>query len=298
MPLRTSTATRQKIAVILSCDYSGRNKLHGCVNDGNDIKKFLVNERGFKASNVTTVYNSEMTAKGIWTALKTLVDQSHAIAELGQIPTMFLYYSGHGLLVPNNSPSDEDNADSAIVPWDHERSGFIIDDQLYKRFITKIHPTTELFIFPDCCYSGSNFDLKYRAITERADVAKLETRIIQLSGCRDDQTSAEIGGHGLATSAFLRLMRRVHNPYSLKQFKRDIGDVSTPGHPQHPQVSFSRADMRGTDLFDWIVENVGGVQESPKMIKKMARKCVRQKFGKRFGIAMKYLFGQTECLVE
>jgi hypothetical protein len=292
-----TTSTRQKIAVILSCDYYGRNELHGCVNDGNDIKKFLIKERGFKASNVTTVYNNEMTVKGIWVALKEMVDQSHAISKLDQIPTMFLYYSGHGLLVPNNNGDEEDNADSAIVPWDHEKNGFIIDDQLYNRFITKLHPSTELFIFPDCCYSGSNFDLKYRSITQRADVANLETKIIQLSGCRDDQTSAEVGGHGLATSAFLKLMRAVRSPYPLKVFKRDIGDVSTPGHPQHPQVSFSRADMRNDDLFDWVVENIGGQQESGRVIKKMARRCARENFGKRLGIALKYLFGQQECLV-
>jgi hypothetical protein len=294
-----TTATRQKIAVILSCDYSGRNQLHGCVNDGNDIRQFLIKERGFKASNITTVYNSEMTVKGIWTALKGMVDQSFAVAKLGQIPTMFLYYSGHGLLVPNNRDMDEDenNADSALVPWDHEKNGFIIDEQLYSRFITQLHHSTELFIFPDCCYSGSNFDLKYRSITQRADVAKLETKIIQLSGCRDDQTSAEIGGHGLATAAFLKLMRRINPPYSLKTFKKDIGDVSTPGHPQHPQVSFSRADMRGDDLFDWLVANVGGTQESGRKIKKLARKCVRENFGKRLGVALKYLFGNDHCAV-
>jgi len=289
-----SEPKRQKVALIMSCDYFGRNRLYGCVNDGNDIKNFLVQKRGFDPSNITTVFNKDMTVKGIWDALEGMVNQSKAISKMGMIPTMVLYYSGHGILVPDEDSSTKGDElyDSAIVPWDHERNGFIIDDQLYSRFITQLDPKTELFIFPDCCYSGSNFDLKYRSlITRRAEEESLQTKIIQLSGCRDDQTSAEVAGHGVATSAFLKLMDRVSAPYSIQQFKKDMGDVSTPNHPQHPQVSFSREDMREENVFDWLVTDVGGVQVLGKTLRKLAKQERNKDFFKRLGLGIHYILG-------
>lgn len=261
-----TTTARQKNAVILSCNYSGRNQLYGCINDGNNIKKMLIERLGFDASNVKTLYDKQMTVQGIWSALDEMVAQSNTIAQSGKIPTMFLYYSGHGVLVADkNKDEGRGKSDGAIVPWDYGRSGFIIDDQLNARFIKKLNPATELFILPDCCYSGSNFDLEYTSITrELSKDEKLRVtvpKIIQLSGCRDDQTSAEVAGYGVATSAFINSTKKFSLPaLTVAEFQKVMADVSTRTHKQQPQVSYSRPEMKEQPIFDWLIDNVGGQQ--------------------------------------
>ena len=76
----------QKIGLIFSCNYYGQNRLKGCVNDGLNIKKFLIEKRGFDAGNVTTLFDANMTSSNMWKYLENLVSQTNAIVKEGKIP--------------------------------------------------------------------------------------------------------------------------------------------------------------------------------------------------------------------
>lgn len=278
--------TRQKLALVMGCNYYGSNQLYGCVNDANNIKKFLLEKRGFDPSNVKTLYDKEVTTKNIWRELESLVSKSLAIEKLGQIPTIFLYYAGHGVLVPDKNGDEGGKQDAALVPWDFGKTGMIVDDELYKRFISKMAPTTEMFILPDCCYSGTNFDLEYKSITQRKDVDELKAKILQLSGAREDETSAEIAGYGVTTTAFIKLMGEVKAPYSIEKFQDDIGSLPIGGGRfQHPRVSHTNSAMRDISVFEWLLKDVGGRQLKNRALGKLSKKGgLLQALGRALGL--------------
>ena len=267
-----SAPSYQKLALIFGCDYYGANKLHGCINDANDIKNFLLSERGFDASNVITVYDKKMTRNNMLKHLEELAAETHAIVENNKVPAVFLYYSGHGVQVPDTLKIEADGAAEALVPYDFEKSDLILDHELFDRFIKKLHAETDLFLFTDCCNSGTNFNLAYTGLARAYEGHAVDADVIGLSGCSDDQTSAEIEGHGLATAAFLKAMRDPRQIASMDKFRRAMADVSIPGHVQTPQVSVSKEGLLRGQLFSWLLVDDGTRQLTHKELKRLVKK--------------------------
>lgn len=248
------TPAYQKLALILACNYYGNNRLYGCINDANNIKDFLIKRRGFLEENITLVYNEKMTAKNIWRALDRFREEMTVIAENGDTPAGFLYFSGHGVLLdPSLGTGGGDTfGNQALVPYDFTKADFIVDDDLFSNFIALLPEETELFIFTDCCNSGSNFDLAFTDGEEKAKENLVDAHVIHLGASRDDQTAAEVKGAGVATTRFLEIMGPETD--TVEKLRREMADVSIAGHPQHPQVSVSYYSLYEQRLFSWLIE--------------------------------------------
>ena len=73
----------------------------------------------------------------------------------------FLHYSGHGGQVADPDGDREGGFDDTIVPVDFERKGQITSDTLHRVLVSKLPPTSQLFIIFDCCHSGSAVELPF-----------------------------------------------------------------------------------------------------------------------------------------
>lgn len=268
----TAVPQYQKLAVIFGCNYFGQNQLHGCINDANNIKKFLIDERGFDASNVHTIYNNKMVKKNMWKYLNFIVAQTQAIAQTGHTPAVFLYYSGHGTQIPDTRDVEKNRTADALVPWDFDSGNLLVDEDLFQRFIKKLDPKTQLFIFTDCCFSGSNFNLEYNGLTAKYKDHDIPASVVELAGCSDTQTSAEISGHGVATQAFLSLMKTPNKIATMNAFRKEIGNVSIPSHLQTPQVSVSHPSLVNSQLYFWLLQNENTQQLNRRAIDRLVRK--------------------------
>ena len=51
--------------------------------------------------------------------------------------------------------------DDTIVPVDFEQNGQINSDTLHRQLVSKLHPTSTLFVVFDCCHSGSALELPF-----------------------------------------------------------------------------------------------------------------------------------------
>lgn len=119
-----------------------------------------------------------------------------------------------------------DNRDETIVPCDFERRGQITDDVLRKRLVDALPEGSKMTAFFDSCHSGTVLDLRYNwtdadASSRNPVIAKSEhnaiptskAQVLMLSGCLDNQTSADafIDNKfcGATTQAFLHHMRRL-----------------------------------------------------------------------------------------
>lgn len=207
--------------------YGSRYQLSGCINDAVNTAAYL---RGVGFKSIDVVTDSARPARtsraGLVEALTGLARRSFQ-ENLGIV---WISYSGHGTqardgrtptgrlanLNPAGStavnPSadttwsdEQDGLDDAIVPSDFDSAGIIRDDWL-RTCLAGFNPNTWVVVVMDACHSGTICDLQYLWSLPALTTAQLNNaavkatvqnplacrpRVLMISGCRDDQTSAD-----------------------------------------------------------------------------------------------------------
>jgi len=205
-----------KKALLIGINYPGRTglQLNGCVNDVNNIEKFLISKCQYLPQNISKLTDNKASTATI----KSEINKLLLGCKSGD--TLFFYYSGHGSQITGTAATnkEEPNDDDAIIPVDYQQNGYIDDDWLYANLAAKVPANVTLWSFTDCCHSGTMLDLKYnwvytpklktgrveKSITEYKDdnwenkfnVSIINTKETQghvylFSGCTDEQTSAD-----------------------------------------------------------------------------------------------------------
>jgi hypothetical protein len=168
-----------------------------------------------------------------------------------------------------NSFTEEDLKSEVICPSDYATNG-VISDYWLLDVVKGFEKTTKLFVLMDCCNSGSNLNLPYRLKQSNVEVNdnsynKNEIdnlcKIIKISGCEDDQTSADYFERnanqfqGALTNAFLHFSENMeknknNNNNNIHYLYHNIlSYLSNRGFTQHPVLSFSRSDLIHSKLF-------------------------------------------------
>lgn len=73
----------------------------------------------------------------------------------------FLHYSGHGGQVKDPDGDRDSGYDDTIVPVDYQKNGQLDSDTLHRHLVSKLHPSSSLFVVFDCCHSGSAIELPF-----------------------------------------------------------------------------------------------------------------------------------------
>ena len=260
------TSESKKRALVIGINYDHDNvfddDLRGCVNDMDNVREFLSSYCYFQKKDIRLLCNESATRKNIESSLLDLVDYSHRHHR----SEIWVSYSGHGTSVP--CAQEEDGCSEVICPCDYSRNGLIADSWLQKRFVTKLHPSTKVFVLMDCCNSGTNLNLPY--VYQYEDVCSSHAHytarelqqlctIVKMSGCRDDQTSAdyfesfENEFQGALTNGFLHFADLLdeHGNKNILQFYKDVlGYVTYRGFSQRPVLTFSRCDLLSCELYE------------------------------------------------
>jgi hypothetical protein len=192
--------------------------LRGCVNDVNDIAETLQQIHGFAPADLTLLLDEQATKAAMEQQIAALVDGASA----GDI--LYLHYSGHGSNVPDTNGDEADHRDEILCPHDLDWNDPLTDDWLRATF-DRLNPRASLTVVMDCCHSGSNtrepprplgapepeiisrflpnpdavargggFTGTPRGLGRRrrpVDVHDVDITETLISGCRDDQTSAD-----------------------------------------------------------------------------------------------------------
>ena len=188
--------------------YDTEYRLNGCLNDANDMKYFLINKNFKNITLLTDAYssNKKPTKTNIIDELiKTLIKSNSG-------DTIVVTYSGHGSYCLDENNDELRGYDQTIISCDLKA---IKDDTLKSIIVKYLKKDVTLFCLFDCCYSGSVLDLKYQYSDSlngnRLTVNEKETdtrgNVIMISGCHDQQTSADAyisdKYNGAMTAAFL-----------------------------------------------------------------------------------------------
>ena len=192
-----------KKALLIGINYTGtQNQLYGCINDVNSIKERIV-KQGFSDNNIkilTDLTSKKANRVNILEEFKNLLINSKA----GDF--LFLLYSGHGSYTRDRNGDERNGYDELIVSCDLQG---ILDDELKSLIQTYLKPDVTLFAMFDSCCSGSVLDLKYQYLdslnydTYTENPKELETigNVFMISGCTDEQTSADAVINNKATGA-------------------------------------------------------------------------------------------------
>jgi hypothetical protein len=192
-----------KKALLIGINYTGtQNELYGCINDVNSIKERIV-KQGFSENNIrilTDLTSKKANRVNILEEFKNLLINSKA----GDF--LFLLYSGHGSYTRDKNGDEKNGYDELIVSCDLQG---ILDDELKSLIQTYLKADVTLFAMFDSCCSGSVLDLKYQYLdslnydkyTENPNDLETVGNVFMISGCTDEQTSADAFINNKATGA-------------------------------------------------------------------------------------------------
>jgi hypothetical protein len=193
------SSTLNSRALLIGINYvrTPESRLRGCVNDVKNMENFLSSVVGMDKKDIMSYVDEDpneydkTTAIGITRELRNLVSDSWKY----DLDLVWFHYSGHGCSIVDNSGDEKDGKDEALVPSDYNVAGVISDDFI-SRIMRGFNPKTKVVCVFDCCHSGTIADLRYH-YRSKDDVLinkipfDFTAKIITLSGCKDDQTSAD-----------------------------------------------------------------------------------------------------------
>jgi hypothetical protein len=198
---KTITINKNKKALLIGINYTGTsNELYGCINDVNSIKE-RITKQGFNNINVfTDLTTKKATRINILEGFKNLLMNCQA----GDF--LFFVYSGHGSYAIDRNGDEKDGRDELIVSCDLQG---VLDDELKTLIQTYLKADVTLFALFDSCFSGSVLDLKYQFMdslnyenfTENSKQLETLGNVFMISGCTDNQTSADAVFEGKANGA-------------------------------------------------------------------------------------------------
>jgi hypothetical protein len=163
--------------------------LNGCVQDVSNIGKYIAETLNIPTT--VRVDDESTRAVRIVQDLYELALQSYK----ENLEFVWIHYSGHGSRMVDTTMDERDGMDECLVPSDFQTAGLIPDD-LITRLFAYFNPKTRILFVCDACHSGTMCDMKYSwksatKCTVENIVCPIRAKVISLSGCLDDQTSAD-----------------------------------------------------------------------------------------------------------
>ena len=237
-------------ALLVGINYTGTPyRLFGCINDVVNMGSYLQKVRKYNSfiimTDTTTI---KPTRSNILAGFKALLQGAKSGDEL------WFHFSGHGTLVHDASRDEESGQDSCICPIDVARAGFISDDVIRSNLAALVPKGVRLYMVLDACHSGTGCDLRYKYDDSSYLTSRLTTlpekyvpndwslqqtnyefkrydktagEVFCISGCQDEQTSADafLGGQASGVVTYLLLNCLNNNSESTYKWKHLLKDI-------------------------------------------------------------------------
>ena len=241
-----------KKALLIGINYydTPAASLNGCVNDVVNMRNMLVDAYGYDSANITVLRDDAVDAVNKPTAANIVKQLASIISQSASLKEIWIHYSGHGSQIKDTNGDETDKLDEVIVPCDYSRVGFITDDMIFNIVKQSRCPTVLIF---DSCNSGTVCDLMWNTntvsatrvrTTKTSNLPITNPNIFCFSGCRDEQTSADVYSTtsqqycGAMSSAIMECLRwNKHNVDIKKLYLDVVSFIKQNGLTQVPQLS-------------------------------------------------------------
>jgi hypothetical protein len=237
-------------ALLVGINYTGTpNRLFGCINDIDNVGSYLYTSRKYNSFIVMTDNTVvKPTRSNILAGFIALLKGAVAGDEL------WFHYSGHGSLIMDRNGDEESSMDSCICPLDFMRSGLISDDIIRNNLAALVPKGVRLYMVLDACHSGTCCDLRYKyddssyltntkapfpkkyvqsdwslkqTSYEFKRYNKTKGEVFCISGCQDNQTSADafMGGKAAGALTYILLTCLRNNSQTNYKWKHLLKDI-------------------------------------------------------------------------
>lgn len=241
------------------------NRLAGCHNDVRNMDRILAKFYP-KCSQKKILMDSGETDVQPPTRANILAGLDWLTRGLRPGENIYFHYSGHGGQIPDFNGDEAGGKDSCIYPICNGQIETISDDELRTFLVNRVPVGCKCFVVLDCCHSGSALDLRYLfqaprygqlVVSQNDRYPKTRGSVIFLSGCRDDQTSADtVDVKNLPSGALTNALLETWTTYGINiKFKYLLWDIREVlrkgGYAQIPQLSCSTSIDLG-DVFSLV----------------------------------------------
>jgi hypothetical protein len=152
---------------------------------------------------------------------------------------------------------EEDGYDETICPFDFDKAGMIVDDEIFDRLVAPLPSGVKLTAVLDCCHSGTGLDLPFtlqkkrqhdgigRCWAEEDNPCHSAGDVLLISGCQDEQTSSDGGGSytqpmGAMTTALCNSLQRSPVMNHLELMDQLRSELRRGGFRQNPMLTASQ----------------------------------------------------------
>jgi hypothetical protein len=248
------------VSLLIGINYEKTSSaLSNCIKDIDHVLNLMLKPKlGIQDTHVLYMSDKRIGTPFYPTKANILLQLNQFSKMLNQTKVGYFHYSGHGTRVNDVLGDEADGFDEALVPVDYDKSGVILDDQMYSYFVKSLNKDVKLFVVTDCCHSGTILDLpylwnEYGSISKEHKISQEELdalpTIISISGCKDTQTSADGGpltinkeGSGALTAAFLTVLKNTNFNLTYRQLLTEVNLLLKKyGFDQRPQLSSTKA---------------------------------------------------------
>ena len=222
-----------KKALLIGINYINTNiSLNGCISDIVNMNEVLKNTYNY--DEITMLRDDIQIPSLLPTRNNILIELQKLISDSANCTEIWIHYSGHGSRVRDFNGDEQSGYDSVIVPLNYMSAGYIVDDDLYN--IIK-RSKCKTIILMDSCNSGSVIDLpwSYTLVSPTSYMRSLNNRynlsnpqIFMFSGCKDNQTSADVfsirlgQSVGAFTDSFLTCLKHANYQIPLLMLYRNV----------------------------------------------------------------------------
>jgi len=250
--------------------------LNGCVNDAEDVYKELTQHYGYESDNVRMITDFRATKQNILERIEWLVSSLQS----GDEGFLHFSGHGSQVRSRNDDTSElDDHMTEILCPTDLEWDDPLTDD-IIADFFKRIPEGAFLTFICDSCHSGSisrgigiqkmsnphewqprflappvdimarseGRNIEMRRMGRRVDnkvvdgnILEINQKHILLSGCKDNQTSADafVGGKwgGALTQNFLKILSENRDKSWKEIHEMVVGDLKKQGYSQIPQLT-------------------------------------------------------------
>jgi hypothetical protein len=226
--------------------------LKGCVNDVVNMRNMLIDAYGYDSENIKILRDDAVDAVFKPTAANIVNSLASIIAQSASLKEIWIHYSGHGSQIRDTNGDEADRLDEVIVPSDYTRVGLITDDMIFNIIKQSKCPTVLIF---DSCNSGTVCDLMWNFnVVSSTQVRSVKTNnkainnpnIYCFSGCRDEQTSADVYNTttqqfcGAMSNSIMECLRWNKHNVDIKKLLSDVvSSMKQNGLTQVPALSSS-----------------------------------------------------------
>lgn len=209
-----------KKALLVGINYLGTpNQLGGCINDVLNVREVLINHYGYDPRNILLLTDGKVESSRMGQSSSYAPTKQTILGGCGWLVTgdpadkfnpsrygdnspvvtgqFYFHYSGHGTRVAESSSLHD-----AICPVDFPSVGMIDDGELSRHLTHRINQDSVLHAVLDACHSANCFDLDWTyvplplnlgyTLRKTGNFPPTAGKVILLSGCQDDQTSADL----------------------------------------------------------------------------------------------------------